>query len=310
MSPSGPSQKKVVARAAEGENESDAQVSQLLRAQTLFVAVEIEKGECVLTRKPCRVGSRKLDNDNAASDNTVAAFFLESSSGPEQWYNTTKEHIMGLLQALWKLIWASALVTRTTIGELCKSLNPKNVRIDASSFLAAHGPEIMPKQRLKSSIARLILVLMALAAVAPVGHRASVTVCLFCGRSVYLHATIVLINEIVFLIMQVYFEVGPGSCLAKDMARQVGKEGEAGMQWVQPMKDKIFAKDYWGAAWTMSRSDAFRERMHLQNSFVDVFESLRCELPCLRCMLTQNSQCSRVAMHVSGRPHATADPQG
>ena len=192
---------------------------------------------------------------------------------------TTKEYIMGLLHVLWQLIWASALVTRTTIGELCKRLNPKNVRIDASSFLAGHGASITQKERLIRSIARLVLVLIALAAVAPVGQRASVKVGLFCGKSVYFHAAIVLLSETVSLIMQVYFEVGPGSCLAKDMARQVGKEGEANMQWVQPMKDKIFAEDYWGAAWTMSESDAFRERMHLQNSFVDVFEQLRCEVP-------------------------------
>ena len=97
----------------------------------------------------------------------------------------------------------------------------------------------------------------------------------------HIDVAIVLFCEFVSPMMQVYFEAGPGSCKAKDLARQARSKNVA-ME-VEGMQAMINAGELDQAAEIMVNSGGFLERMCLQQSFKAICEELRCGVPQLLC---------------------------
>ena len=91
---------------------------------------------------------------------------------------------------------------------------------------------------------------------------------------VHINAAVVLFSGVVPPVIQVHFEIGPGSCLAKDLARV---ESEAG-GWLPELKADVRALDLKKAAEDTSTSVSFEQRMRSQNSYKEICEKLRYEV--------------------------------
>ena len=76
-------------------------------------------------------------------------------------------------------------------------------------------------------------------------------------------------SGIVCPVTQIYFEAGVGSCKAKDLGRNAGKD-----VWLQPILEMISRQDYKMAAEAISSSERFRNGVFLANSFREVCQAL------------------------------------